>query len=368
MPGSLTVTKTISGVSAGEQGAIIIGVNCDGLPLPEFTIPAGATGPQSHTYDNIPAGLTCTVTEQADGSTSTIGVVTTGSPQDVTIGANAEASADLTDTYGPVPGSLEVRKTINGPSAGSQGDITIDVTCDSATLPDWTIPAGTGATTLTNTYQDIPAGSSCTVTETSNGATTTVTATVAGANQTVTVPAGTVASLSITDTFSPAPGAVEIVKTIAGPGAGSQGLVGILLICRAPIQVFALVIPAGHPAGPVSQIFNGVGGGSTCLATEVIDGHTDTLAVEVTGANQQVTVPAAGIASVQMTDSFSGSASQPQPPAPQPQPPAPQPQPPASQPQLPVTGLSAPVEPMIGYAVAAILAGAGLLQLARRRS
>ena len=65
------------------------------------------------------------------------------------------------------------------------------------------------------------------------------------------------------------------MKTIAGPGAGSQGLVGILLICRAPIQVFAMVIPAGHPAGPVSQVFNGVGGGSTCLVAEVIDGHTD---------------------------------------------------------------------------------------------
>ena len=146
VPGSLTVTKTISGVSAGQQGAITIGVNCGGLPLPEFTIPAGATGPQSHTYDNIPAGLTCTVTEEADGSTSTIGVVTTGSPQDVTIGANAEASAELTDTYGPVPGSLEVRKTINGPSAGSQGEITIAVTCGTTTLPTWTIPAGTGAT------------------------------------------------------------------------------------------------------------------------------------------------------------------------------------------------------------------------------
>ena len=374
VPGSLTVTKTISGVSAGQQGAITIGVNCGGLPLPEFTIPADATGPQSHTYDNIPAGLTCTVTEEADGSTGTIAVVTTGSPQDVLIRANAEASAELTDTYGPAPGSLEVRKTINGPSAGSQGEITIAVTCGTTTLPTWTIPAGTAAQTLTQTYQDIPAGTSCTVTETSNGATATVTAAVAGANQTVTVPAGTPASLSITDTFSPAPGAVEIVKTLAGPAAGSQGLVGILLICRAPIQVFAMVIPAGHPAGPVSQVFNGVGGGSTCLVAEVIDGHTDTVVATATGASQQVTVPAAGIASVQMTDSFSSAssqpqtpASQPQTPASQPQTPASQPQPPASQPQLAATGMSAPIEPLIGFALVAILAGAGLLQLARRR-
>ena len=361
VPGSLTVTKTINGASAGEQGPITIGITCDGLPLPAFTIPSGATGTQSRTYDNIPAGLTCTVTEQADGSTSTIGVLTTGSPQDVEIVANTEATAELTDTYGPVPGSLEVHKTINGPSAGSQGVITIAVTCGGAALPDWTIPAGTGATTLTNTYEDIPAGSACSVTETANGATPTVTSTVAGANQTVTVQAGTVASLSITDTFSPAPGAVEIVKTIAGPAAGSQGLIGILLICRAPIQVFAMVIPAGHPAGQVSQVFNGVGGGSSCLVAEVIDGHTDAVAVQVTGASQQVTAPAASVASVQVTDTFSG-------PAPAPVPPAPQPLPPAPQPPLAATGLTAPVEPMLSYAVVAILAGIGLLQLARRRS
>jgi len=120
------------------------------------------------------------------------------------------------------------------------------------------------------------------------------------------------------------------------------------------------VIPAGQPAGPVSQVFNGVGGGSTCLVAEVIDGHTDTVVATATGASQQATVPAAGIASVQMTDSFSIASSQPQTPAPQPQPPA-------SQPQLAATGMSAPVEPLIGCALVAILAGAGLLQLARRR-
>ena len=103
MPGSLTVTKTIGGVSAGEQGAITIGVDCDGLPLPEFTIPAGATGPQSHTYDNIPAGLTCMVTETSDGATSTVAVTMTGSPQDVTIPAGDQPRRDHRHLHPPRP-------------------------------------------------------------------------------------------------------------------------------------------------------------------------------------------------------------------------------------------------------------------------
>ncbi|MGX7678741.1 DUF5979 domain-containing protein [Jatrophihabitans sp. DSM 45814] len=354
VPGSLTVTKTISGASAGGQGPITIGVNCEGLPLPEFTIPAGATGPQSHTYPDIPAGLTCTVTEEADGSSSSIGVVTTGSPQDVKIGANADASADLTNTYGPVPGSLELHKTINGPSAGSQGPITISVTCGNATLPTWTIPAETAATTLTHTYTDIAAESACTVTETSDGATTTVIATVTGADQTVTVPAGITAVLGITDTFSPAPGALIIVKTLTGEGAGQQDSIGILVLCDGGIQAFALVIPAGHPAGPVPQVLNDVGGGSTCLIAEVIDGHTSDITVQATGARQSVTVPADGIANVDMTDQFNVAALTATSPPPEPV-------------TLAATGPRAPIAPLIGLALATILAGAAITTAPRRR-
>ena len=350
-PGSLTVTKTIGGASAGDQGEITIGVNCGGLPLPEFTIPAGATGPQSHTYPDIPAGLTCTVTEEADGSSSTIGVITTGSPQDVKIGPNAEGSADLTNTYETVPGSLQVDKTINGPSAGDQGAITISVTCGTTTLPTWTIPAGTAATTLTNTYTDIPAGTECTVTETSDGATSTVLATVTGANQTVTVPAGTTATLSITDTYSPVPGTLSIVKTITGEAAGQQGNVGILVLCDAGVQAFALLIPAGHPAGAISQVLNDIGGGSTCLIAEAIDGHTNNVITQATGTPQSVTVPAASIASVEMTDQFSFAALT------------------ANGESAPIaaTGPSAPIAPLITLALVAILAGAAMTIAARRR-
>ena len=342
VPGSLTVTKHISGPAAGSQGAITIGVNCEGLALDDFVIPAGATGAPSHAYDNIPAGLTCTVAESSDGSSTTVQVVTTGSPQDVKINPAATSTADITDTYGPVPGSLVVSKTINGPSAGSQGAITIDVKCGTSALPAFTIPAGTPAKTVTHTYHDIPGGSSCTITETSDGATKTVQATVVGGTQTLTVPAAVTQTASITDTYSPAPGTVIVTKRLAGVAAGQQGLVGILVVCGKPLQVFAVVIPAKHAAGPVTQGFNGVGGGSRCLVAEVIDGHTGDLTVAAIGGRQRVTVPAAGVASVHMTDRFGVEA-------------------------LAVTGPRAAITPLIGIALAAILAGAGAMMLGRRR-
>ena len=202
VPGSLTVTKTISGVSAGQQGAITIGVDCDGMPLPEFTIPAGATGPQSHTYDNIPAGLTCTVTETADGATSTVAVTTTGSPQDVTIPAGDDVAAEITDTYSPAPGALTVTKTIAGPAAGSQAAVTIHAVCDGTALtPDFVIDAGTAAGTTSHTYQDVPAGATCTVTETADGSSSTVAVITVGSPQDVTVPAGGVATAELVDVY-----------------------------------------------------------------------------------------------------------------------------------------------------------------------
>jgi len=76
LPGSLTVTKTIGGTAAGQQGEIRIDVSCNGVGLDPFIIPAGTKGTPSTTYDNLLAGSTCTITETADGSTSTVAVVT----------------------------------------------------------------------------------------------------------------------------------------------------------------------------------------------------------------------------------------------------------------------------------------------------
>ena len=149
-PGSLTVTKSITGAAAAGHGQIVIHVVCDGTALsPDFVIAAGVTGPASTTYQSVPAGSKCVVTETADGGTSTTSVVVVGSGQQVTVLAGAGMTATLSNNYTFLPGSLVVRKTISGPAAGSQAALTIHVVCGGTALADFVIPAGSQASTPT---------------------------------------------------------------------------------------------------------------------------------------------------------------------------------------------------------------------------
>jgi Domain of unknown function (DUF5979) len=63
------------------------------------------------------------------------------------------------------------------------------------------IPAHTHAGTVSQSFDDNPAGSTCTVTETAGGATATVIVDVFGSGQTVTIPAGKVTSVHLTDVY-----------------------------------------------------------------------------------------------------------------------------------------------------------------------
>ena len=100
--GTLKVTKTIAGPSAGQQGPIAIDVACGGpLHAFAFLIPAH-TGPGSvsRVFPDLPPGARCTVTETADGRTATVTVVETGQ-RTATIPVNGTATVHLTDTYTP---------------------------------------------------------------------------------------------------------------------------------------------------------------------------------------------------------------------------------------------------------------------------
>jgi hypothetical protein len=318
VPGSLTVTKVLKGSSAGQQGAVTIQASClaNGITtfLGDFTIPAG-TAPGSaaltNTFPPVAGTSVCTVTETADGSSSTVSVVTDGSPQNVTVPPAGTGTATVTNTYSPADGSLLLRKIISGPSAGKQAAVTIDVTCGATTFAPFVIPAGAKAGTYIHPIDGIRAGSTCTVTETNDGSTSTVVVTVTGAKQSVIVPAGKVIAVEINDIYSDGPGSLIVTKTLTGPAAGQQGPVSILVDCGGS-ETFALDIPAGTAAGPVPQAFDTIPAGSTCTVQETVNGGTDAIAVDPVGAKQTVTIPAGGTASVALTDSFSADASTPE--------------------------------------------------------
>ena len=310
-PGELVVNKTITGEAAGLQGQVTISVACTPAPsnpTPDFVIPAGAAaGTYSMTYTGLAATATCTVTETQDGSSPTVTVVTVGSPQTVTVPPGDDITANVTDTYNNAPGSLVVDKRIAGPSAGSQGPVTISVECDGTSLPDFVIPAGTAAGTVSMTYPAIAAGSQCTVSETQDGSTSTVVVTITGDGQTVAIPAGGTATVGITDTYSPTPGSIVVTKSIGGPLAGQQGAVTITAECDGTPLTPDFVIPAGSPAGDYTGAFDGIPAGSTCTVTETDDGGSSTITVTTVGGEQTVQVGAGDSVPVSILDTYTDS-------------------------------------------------------------
>ncbi len=228
------------------------------------------------------------VTETVDGATSAVSVVVTGSPGTVTIPAGGSGAAHITDTYGSAPGSLLVTKTVAGPSAGHQGPVTIHVACDGIALsPDFVVAAGTPAGSVSRSFDGIPAGSACTVTETADGATATIAATVSGNDQNVTVPAGKVVPVNVVDVYTRSPGSLKVTKTIAGPAARKHGRISILVTCGDPLHTYAFHIPARTGPGSVSRSFADLPAGSRCTVTETADGHTDTVVVATDRQTQE---------------------------------------------------------------------------------
>ncbi len=326
LPGQLEVTKTIAGPLAGLQATAVIHTVCDGTPLaPDLVIPAGTlAGDKSQLYSGIPTPARCVATETVDGHSSTVRVAVTGSPATPSIPPGGAGAAHITDTYGDAPGSLLVTKTIAGPLAGQQGPIAIHVVCNGTALAsDFVIRAGSAAGSVSHSFDGIPAGSACTVTETADGGTTTVAALVAGSGHTVTVPAGKVVPVSLVDVygqplgsqedlvpplggsgpFQPIHGYVKVIKTMTGAAARQHGPIAILVDCG-PSRTFAFRIPARR-TGSVARVFPGLPPRSRCTVTETDKGGTNTVAVRTTRTRKHLTVPTRRGASVRLTDIFS---------------------------------------------------------------
>ena len=301
------MTKTIGGPAAGQQGEVTIHTECNGTALtPDLVIPAGApAGDRSHIYSNIPTPANCVATETNDGATSTLSALVEGSGQTVSVPAGGAGAAHVSDTYSRPSGSLLVTKTIAGPLAGRQGRIVIHTVCNgTARSPDFVIAARTRAGRVSHSFDGIPAGSVCTVTETADGATAAVTATVSGAGQRVTVPARKVVAVNLVDVYRDTPGSLKVTKTIAGPAARRHGHIAIVVDCGGALNDFDFLIPARTAVGSVSRSFDGLPAGSRCTVTETEVGRTDRVAVVAIGDRKKVTIHANRTAAAHLTDIF----------------------------------------------------------------
>ena len=318
--GSLLVRKTIAGPGAGQQGEIRIHTVCDGKPLtPDFVIPAGTpAGDQTKQYDQIEAPAKCTVTETADGHTSTVPVVVDGSGQTASVPPGDIVEVHISDSYAAAfgaasgieeasSGSLLISKTTAGPLAGRQGPVTIGVSCNGTALsPDFVIAARTRAGRVSRSFDGIPAGSVCTVTETADGATKDVRVQVIGNRRAVTVPGGKVVPVNLVNVYRATPGTLKVTKAIAGSAARRHGRIAILVACGGPLRTFAFHIGAHTVAGSVSRYFPDLRSRSRCVVTETVDGHTHAVAVAAR-SHTTVTIRANRSVTAHLIDRFSAA-------------------------------------------------------------
>ncbi|MGO9908939.1 MAG: thioester domain-containing protein [Solirubrobacteraceae bacterium] len=223
--------------------------------------------------------------------------------QNATLRTTVQSTAEFLPS-----GELVVQKTIAGPGAESQGQVVIHVDCDDGvSRRDFIIPAGTPAGTTSRTYRHIAAGTTCTVTETSNGSVVGTDVVVTGDGQEVTIPAGGQKTVDITDTYTPiptpSPSSLLVTKTIAGPAAGEQGPISIQVICNGTAFPDFTIL-GGTAAGSYSQSFGPVPAGSVCTVTEIADGGTTTVTALVSGNGQTVTIPAGEVVPVNVMDVY----------------------------------------------------------------
>ena len=208
------------------------------------------------------------------------------------VSTTVSATADFFDTA-----SLELSKIVAGPGAGLQSQVRIEVTCGGTALPDFVIPAGSTGTTST-VYDDLPAPTTCDVTEVANGANVAVRVSTTNVTQSVDLPATTtpndpVTALPVTNTYDAALASLRVGKTIAGSGAGSQSAVRISVTCG-DVALPDFVIPAGS-TGTATRVYDGIPTPSTCEITETVDGVNPSVSVTTVNPSQSIALPDTGV-------------------------------------------------------------------------
>jgi hypothetical protein len=259
---TITINKTITGGPAGGTAATFgYTTSCDaGGPFTTSVTTVASSG--SNTIATVPAGATCTVTETTvPAGPANYAYGTTPAPVTLTTTVAGPNNANFTNVLTRQTGSLTVTKVVTGPSAGTAlvtGSFPFSVNCGTDGTFSGSV-AITGGVTNSTSVTPIPAGASCTVTETGMAAAPTGYTWNAASYATnpVSIPVNAAATLTITNPLAAlAAGSISVTKAIAG-GPVPAGTFSITVAC---------------PAAPGIAAYNStqtVTGGNTVVFTGV---------------------------------------------------------------------------------------------------
>ncbi|WP_156044172.1 DUF5979 domain-containing protein [Cellulomonas sp. HZM] len=242
--GAIRVDKVVSGDGADLYGSgpFEVRLACT-FERTDVDIPGGATRELTPgtpvLYGGLPSGAECTVTEPTTGGATSTTVSSTDGGEPGAVVVPSSGSIDVTVTNRFDVGSIKVFKTLSGSGAADHVDgiYTVSLACtqdvDGATEPV-TIPGGatrvlSAAGDWTATYEDLPQGAECVLTETDTRDADSVQIVVDG-ESTVTNPDDvTPASSSFAvPTGDDACTPVNVVNTwsgVSGAGTGAAGAV-----------------------------------------------------------------------------------------------------------------------------------------------
>lgn len=307
--GSLVVTKTTSGAGADLWGTspFTVHLECtaviDGVST-AITIPGGADrvlqvtadpATATATYEALPPGAECQVTEPDNGGASDVvmdpadGLVTVGD-------STASVTVDIDNLFDV--GEIVVEKTITGDGEQwATGEFEVSLACTwngvPIDIPDGATRVLSRADGLSTTYEDLPDGALCRVSETdaANASQTTI----SPDDGLVTVEPCAVVTVDVENRFDA--GAIVVDKQVTGPGAdlGSTTFL-VQLTCEWTLQgeTIRLDVPGTairllSAANDYTTTYDGLPDGAVCTLVELYDG----------GAGSATLTPADGVVTVQ---------------------------------------------------------------------
>ncbi len=200
--------------TCGQGDAAVSGqlqVKGDGVPVS----PQKADGSGVRMF---PLGTSCTVTEVAGIGAVTDYTLTAPESQTMQITSDIEPAAfSFTNTYKPDTGSFEISKETVVEAGASFADESFPIVYQCGSADPVTVSLANGKNTV---IQDVPVGTTCTITEEKadkTGYTHSISYQVNDQpGNTVTIVKDKVAQVKVTNTFTPKTGSFSISKTVTG--------------------------------------------------------------------------------------------------------------------------------------------------------